>query len=920
MVSLRSKIRRLLVMFGITSFTFVAVGAAVFEYRAQRAELAQTMSTYSNVLRTLLEKNLEAEASFMARFAESWQNTSSSNHKGLAQELRLHGQDNLLYILNANRRIAAISSEFKNFRGIDFSHLPYIHKRRAVSSVHQSIISGRSVISLTRTLTNHRLLVLEKDTSALIPQIKLFGQQELVPDGQLFVLSSDGTVVYHPDEELVRARHNLGLDLVEESHDKRRPLSRYRLHGKRFLVYKEELKTPSEWMVYYAVPLSALLETAVWEIVVQCSVLLLVFVSLFTALVLLIERFFSTPMADIARAVDIYPDSGDPLAIPESKSRGIRELARIIDAVNGMTVKLRNSQEELEAREQLYRTMTEYAVDWVFWLDRSGGIRYISPSCETITGFGQEEFYNKPSLIRQIIHPDDRNQWDGHRHKISIGGESEPLDFRIRTKSNQIRWIRHCCGPIFSSSGQNLGHRGNNIDITEQKRAEQELFHHAFYDRLTGLANRSLFLDRLKQSLSRKKRDPSDFAILFLDLDRFKVVNDSLGHLLGDHLLAAVAKRLIEQCRPMDTVARLGGDEFAILIEGVSELDALQQFAERVHQQLHQPFHLDGHEVYTGVSIGITLSDDSYAEPKDMLRDADNAMYHAKKSGRGRTEIFTPKMHRRAMERLSLETDLRHAVERAQLINHYQPIVDLAAGAVVGMEALARWKHPKRGLVSPKDFIPLAEETGMIVSIGQNIIEMACKRLEAWQKDLVRDTPLFINVNISGLQLAEPDLLETLTRMLGNYTLAPESLRLELTESVLIERSGTVFNVLQQLTASGLPLYMDDFGTGYSSLSCLCRFPFSAVKIDKEFVSAMRYSQRDQNMVCAILDMAQGLDLESVAEGIETLEQLELLKKFGCGFGQGYLLAKPMDADTVSALLRGPPLFNSESMHRIACT
>ena len=917
MVSLRKKIRRLLVLFGIASFTVVAILAAIIEYQMLRKDLAQAMNKHSKVLRTLLEKNLQGEAIFMAQFAESWRNTyNGSTLEVFVQDIHLHGQENILYILDADNRIEAISAAFSNFIGLDFSHLPYLRDRRSISSVHQSLFSSRSVISLTQKLHDNRLLVQEKNTSDLIPQIALFGQQELIPDGQLFVLSSDGTIVYHPDEELVRSRHNLGLELISQSPRDQRGLRSYEIRGRRFLVYEEELHTPSGWKVYFATPLRTLLEKAVWEILVQFGILLLVFTSLLIALVMLLNRFFSTPMADIVRSLDVYTGSRDQLVIPESKSRGIREFARIIDAVNSMTAKLRNSQEELEAREQLYRTMMEYAVDWVFWLDQAGGIRYISPSCERITGYSQEEFYQEPALIRNIIHADDQQQWDEHRDQLSAGGESTPLDFRIHTKNRGVRWIRHFCGPIMSSNDQNLGHRGNNIDITDQKHAEQELYNNAFYDRLTGLANRNLFLDRLKRALARRTREPFDFAVLFLDMDRFKVVNDSLGHLLGDQLLAAVAERLQEECRPMDTVARLGGDEFAFLLVDVSDPVALEQFCQRIHERFKRPFQLDGHEVFSGVSIGVTFSNDDHMEPKDLLRDADTAMYHAKSSGRGRTKSFTSQMHLRAMERLSLETDLRRAVERMEIHNQYQPIVSLATGALVGLEVLARWEHPQRGVVAPMDFIPLAEETGVIASLGQNTIKMACKYLEAWQKSIVRNPPLFVNINISGLQLAESDLPETLTRILNNYTLAPKSLRLELTESILLEHTGTVYEVLQQLTTMGLSLYMDDFGSGYSSLSCLCRFPFSAVKIDKEFISAMPHSQRDKNIVRAILDMAQGLNLETVAEGIETSEQLHMLKELGCEFGQGYLLAKPMDAESVDALLLGPPLVEADNMDR----
>ena len=324
--------------------------------------------------------------------------------------------------------------------------------------------------------------------------------------------------------------------------------------------------------------------------------------------------------------------------------------------------------------------------------------------------------------------------------------------------------------------------------------------------------------------------------------------------------------------------------------------------------------------MFTGVSIGITLSNDNYIEPKEMLRDADIAMYHAKSSGRGRTKLFTSQMHLHAKERLSLETDLRRAVERMEIFNHYQPIVSLATDAVVGLEVLARWKHPQRGLISPIDFIPLAEEMGLITNLSQHIIKMACKCLEAWQKSIVRDPPLFVNINISGMQLADTDLPKTFSRMLSSYTLTPESLRLELTESMLIEHRGTVYEVLYQLATLGLPLYLDDFGTGYSSLSGLCRFPFSAVKIDKEFIHAMPHSQRDQDIVRVTLDMAQRLNLETVAEGIETTEQLHMLKEFGCGFGQGYLFAKPMDAESVDAMLLESPTLETENTNRFSLT
>ena len=443
-------------------------------------------------------------------------------------------------------------------------------------------------------------------------------------------------------------------------------------------------------------------------------------------------------------------------------------------------------------------------------------------------------------------------------------------------------------------------------EVAERKQAEEQLLHNAFHDGLTGLANRALFVDHVKLALGRAERHAGyRFAVLFLDLDRFKVVNDSLGHMTGDQLLIGVARRLEATIRPGDTVSRLGGDEFTILLDDLSDAGEAEAVAERLQRELALAFNLGSHEVFTTASIGIALSSPDYHRPEDILRDADTAMYRAKQLGKARYEVFDQAMHARAMERLGLERDMRRAVERRELFLQFQPIVSLSTGSLRGFEALVRWRHPERGVIPPAKFIPIAEETGLIIPIGKWVLGEACRQMSRWQKLSRPDGPLPMSVNLSGRQFLQPDLLEQVREVLRETGLDPRGLKLEITETVVMENIETATHTLEQLRALGVELSIDDFGTGYSSLSYLQRFPVSTLKIDRSFVSRMAESDGTAEIVRTITKLAQNLGMDVVAEGVETEGQRAQLSAFECEFGQGYYFSRPMDGEAAEAFLLG---------------
>jgi len=440
-------------------------------------------------------------------------------------------------------------------------------------------------------------------------------------------------------------------------------------------------------------------------------------------------------------------------------------------------------------------------------------------------------------------------------------------------------------------------------EIEERKSAEARLLYDAFHDTLTGLPNRALFVDRLEHVIGSIERHPDEkYAVLFLDLDRFKVINDSLGHLVGDHLLVAVGERIASSLRPGDTVARLGGDEFGVLLQGMSDPGDAHQVADRIQKSLAGSVFVEGHEMFVTASIGIAVQSDRYAKPDQVLRDADIAMYQAKLKGKACSVIFDAAMHGSVVDRMQLEADLRRAVEHGEeFALQYQPIVALRTGKLIGLEALVRWRHAARGLLSASEFVPLAEESGTIVPLGEWAIRAACAQLRAWQDRAPALAAVTMSVNVSGRQFRRPDCVETVRRIVRESAVDPRQLAIEVTESVIMDDVESSAAKLGRLRDMGVQIHVDDFGTGYSSLSYLHRFPINAVKIDRSFVAGLPAQAESEEVIKAIVSIAESLDFDVIAEGIEGEAQLAKLGELRCRYGQGFLISRPMDAAALEA-------------------
>jgi diguanylate cyclase (GGDEF)-like protein/PAS domain S-box-containing protein len=551
----------------------------------------------------------------------------------------------------------------------------------------------------------------------------------------------------------------------------------------------------------------------------------------------------------------------------------------------------------LRESEERYALSARGANDGLWVWDLGTNDVYYSPRWKSMLGhvLGHEEaeIGNQPEEWFSRVHPDDaeilRSAIELHLRGVTPHLESE---HRMRCRNGEYRWMLSRGLAVRDASGTATRIAGSQTDVTERKLAVERLTHDAFHDALTQLPNRALFLDRLARAIEMHRRYPESlFAVLFLDLDRFKVVNDSLGHLLGDELLVEVAHRLNALMRSSDTVARLGGDEFAMLIDGIDhETDAVR-VAQRIQDALLVPFRVNAHEIFTTVSIGIALSTTGYRDPQDVLRDADIAMYRAKARGKARHEVFDTAMHDRTVELLGFETDLRRAIERGELRVHYQPVVDLGTGRVAGFEALLRWQRGET-LVSAEAIISVAEETGLIVPIGDWVLREALRQVAQWPG-------LDIHVNLSPRQLLQPDVVERVAEAIAESGVAPERLHLEVTESVLIENAEAAAELLRALRDIRVRLSLDDFGTGYSSLSSLRQFPFDMLKIDRSFLLDADATRADE-IVRTVSTLARVLGMDVVVEGLETADHVERMRGLGVPYAQGFYFARPLPPDEVA--------------------
>jgi PAS domain S-box-containing protein len=600
--------------------------------------------------------------------------------------------------------------------------------------------------------------------------------------------------------------------------------------------------------------------------------------------------------------------------------RGLACLVLLFDVYTVyQQLRLQRIRRELSERNQLFEVITENAADMIAVIDCAGNRLYNSPSYQTVLGYTSAELKLTSSV--EQIHSEDRQRVLDAAEKARLTGQGERLEYRMRHKDGTWRMLESVATPIPNEKGQTERLVIVNRDITERKRAEEALAHNALHDPLTNLPNRTLFLDRVRHVLGVSQRHTSyKFAVLFIDLDEFKVFNDSLGHSIGDALLIQIARRLSVSIRENDSIsrsglagdtnavpsegslARIGGDEFTILLEDIRDCGDAIRVAERIQKRLGIPFIVGEQKIVTTASIGIAFCATSYSNSEELVRDAEIAMYRAKREGKARCQVFDNAMHASAVKRLRLETDLRQALELSEFRVHYQPIVSLQNGKIIGFEALSRWQRPE-GLLSPAHFIQVADETGIIVPMNRLLLREACLHLRAWHAQFPCNPPLTMSVNITPREFGQLDLASQIKSILDEVGLDPTSINVEITETIAMadpQRSGLV---LSQLKALGVHLSIDDFGTGYSSLSRLQGFPVDTLKIDRSFISKIDSDSKTNEMVRIIIMLAHNLGLKVVAEGAETAEQVRLLKQLQCELAQGYFFARPGDHDAAHALL-----------------
>ena len=608
-------------------------------------------------------------------------------------------------------------------------------------------------------------------------------------------------------------------------------------------------------------------------------------------------RLLSERLHDVAQRVRKATVAGDGPGQPV----GTMRIAVDSDDELGDTAGSFNELLDALARQERFRALVRHSSDVITVADADGTIRHQTPSVEAVLGYASGELAG--TAVTALVHPEDLRESAAHlAHLASRPGSQLRMVARVRHRDGAWRDVETVAVNLLDDpvvGGLVLTSR----DVTERTELERQLSHQAFHDALTGLANRALLAERLRHALARCQRSGGFVAVLVLDLDGFKAVNDGLGHAVGDELLVAVAERLVAGLRPGDTAARLGGDEFVVLVEDLNALAEAGRVAERVLESLLVPFEAGGRRLDVQASIGVATNATAQ-DPDDLVRNADVAMYRAKARGKACYEVFAPHMHLAAVARLELEAGLRLAVERDELVLHFQPIVDLRTGEVRSAEALVRWQHPERGLVPPVAFVPAAEETGLVLPIGRWALERACLQARRWQDRFGERAPS-VSVNFSARQLHHPDVVCDVSRALRRAGLEPGRLVLEMTESVLIDDVDDGLAKLGSLKELGVLLAIDDFGTGYSSLAYLQRFPVDVLKIDRSFVDGIEGDGKRSALVRAVIDLAETFGLKTVAEGVETTAQWRRLRAMGCELGQGYRFARPLAAEDLEHLLVG---------------
>lgn len=557
-------------------------------------------------------------------------------------------------------------------------------------------------------------------------------------------------------------------------------------------------------------------------------------------------------------------------------------------------------RQKLGHKNEQFRAVVDIADEFIYYRNIDGSYQYVSPSCEKLTGYPAEIFYQNPSFMDKIIHESDLKVWTGHVHEINDLREAETLDIRIITQAGETKWIKHVCASVADKDGQQIGVRASNIDITEQKNHENQIFSMAYYDPLTNLPNRRLFEKNLESMIEKAKDTDDVFSVMFLDLDRFKNINDSFGHKLGDKVLKEVTQLVAQSCQDKCLLSHFGGDEFVLICAEIETEEQATEFATNIIKKIEQPMIIDDVSVYISASIGVAFYPEDGSDVSLLLTNADTAMYKSKKDVASKVLFYHTEFGNEATHFISTEQSIHKALDAQEFIPYYQPKVDMVTGEIAGAEALARWINAEQGIIMPDKFIYVAEETAQIVEIGRQITEKVLYDMNQWKSI---DCEIPVSVNVSARQFANSHYFSELESMVQSHNIKPEMLEIEITEQVFLGDLVMAKQRLDAFRSAGFKIALDDFGTGYSSMSYLSELSIDILKIDKSFIDHLAYDQKALSIIKAIISLSKDLDYKTIAEGVEHQEQKDILLKLNCTTAQGYHFYKPMPQEEFTQLL-----------------
>ena len=555
---------------------------------------------------------------------------------------------------------------------------------------------------------------------------------------------------------------------------------------------------------------------------------------------------------------------------------------------------------QLKQKNEHFRAVVDIADEFIYYRDLNGVYKYVSPSCEKLTGYPTNIFYNSPYFMNTLIHKEDREKWLGHVHGIDEDYETETLDIRIVNKSGDMKWIKHVCASVTDKEGKQIGVRSSNIDITEQKNHENQIFNMAYYDPLTNLPNRRLFEQNLESMIEKANETNDVFSVMFLDLDRFKNINDSFGHKLGDKVLVAVTQLVTDYCEQHCLVSRFGGDEFVLICSEIENAKQAAEFADNIIKKIEQPVFIDDISIYISASIGVAFYPENGRDMNTLLRNADTAMYKSKKDVASKVLFYNAEFGDEASHFVSTEHSIHKALDAGEFVPYYQPKIDMSSGKIIGVEALARWINPEQGMIMPEKFIGVAEETSQIVDIGKQITEKVLLDMNQWK---IVNCEIPVSINVSVRQFSNNSYFSELLELLKSYKVEPKDLEIEITEQVFLGDLVMAKRRLNEFRSAGFKIALDDFGTGYSSMSYLHELPIDILKIDKSFVDNLAHDEKSLAIMKAISSLSRDLNYDMIAEGVEDEQQKNILLGLDCIDAQGYYFHKPMPEEELTELL-----------------